>query len=243
MAQIGSFVPASSANIGICDRIFTRVGASDDLASGQSTFMVEMTEVANILRNATKNSLLILDEIGRGTSTFDGLSIAWAVVEYISNTKVLGAKTLFATHYHELTELEGTLSGVNNYCIAVKEVGDDIVFLRKIIRGGADRSYGIQVAKLAGIPEAVITRAKELAEELTDADITVRAQEIAHAQAAPKKKVPKLDEVDLTQMSLFDTVKEDDIVKELQEMELSTMTPIDALNTLYRLQNTLKNRW
>ena len=156
MAQIGSFVPADSANIGICDRIFTRVGASDDLASGQSTFMVEMTEVANILRNATSSSLLILDEIGRGTSTFDGLSIAWAVVEHISNKKLLGAKTLFATHYHELTELEGKLDSVNNYCIAVKEQGDDIVFLRKIVKGGADKSYGIQVAKLAGVPESVI---------------------------------------------------------------------------------------
>ena len=179
MAQLGSFVPAASANIGICDRIFTRVGASDDLASGQSTFMVEMNEVANILRNATKNSLLILDEIGRGTSTFDGMSIAWAVVEYISNSKVLGAKTLFATHYHELTELEGSLSGVNNYCIAVKEQGDSIVFLRKIVRGGADKSYGIQVAKLAGVPEPVIARAKVLVEELSAADITVRAEEIA----------------------------------------------------------------
>ncbi len=243
MAQIGSFVPASSANIGICDRIFTRVGASDDLASGQSTFMVEMTEVANILRNATRNSLLILDEIGRGTSTFDGLSIAWAVIEDIRNTKTLGAKTLFATHYHELTELEGTLSGVKNYCIAVKELGDDIVFLRKIIRGGADRSYGIQVARLAGIPEPVIARAKELAEELSDADITVRSREIAHSKSAPAKKAVHLDEVDLEQMTLFDTVKEDDILKELQELELAAMTPIDALNTLYRLQNTLKNRW
>ncbi len=243
MAQIGSFVPADSANIGICDRIFTRVGASDDLASGQSTFMVEMTEVAGILRNATKNSLLILDEIGRGTSTFDGLSIAWAVVEYISNPKTLGAKTLFATHYHELTELEGTIGGVNNYCIAVKELGDEIVFLRKIIKGGADRSYGIQVAKLAGVPETVIARAKELAEELSDADITVRSREIAQAGLPAKKKVPRLDEVDLKQMTLFDTVKEDDILKELQELELSAMTPIDALNTLYRLQNTLKNRW
>ncbi len=160
MAQIGSYVPAESANIGIVDRIFTRVGASDDLASGQSTFMVEMNEVANILRNATSNSLLILDEIGRGTSTFDGLSIAWAVVEYISNPKLLGAKTLFATHYHELTELEGKLNSVNNYCIAVKEKGDDIVFLRKIVKGGADKSYGIQVAKLAGLPDMVVDRAK-----------------------------------------------------------------------------------
>ena len=171
MAQIGSFVPADQANIGICDRIFTRVGASDDLASGQSTFMVEMTEVANILRNATRNSLLILDEIGRGTSTFDGLSIAWAVVEHISNTRLLGAKTLFATHYHELTELEGLMSGVTNYCIAVKEQGDDIVFLRKIVKGGADKSYGIQVAKLAGVPESVISRAKELVEQLVDSDL------------------------------------------------------------------------
>ena len=243
MAQMGSFVPAQKANIGICDRIFTRVGASDDLASGQSTFMVEMTEVANILRNATKNSLLILDEIGRGTSTFDGLSIAWAVVEYISNPKVLGAKTLFATHYHELTELEGTLAGVNNYCIAVKERGDDIVFLRKIVKGGADRSYGIQVAKLAGVPDGVINRAKELAAELSEADITLKAREIAEEAGNTKKPVAKPDEVDLAQLSLFDTVKEDDIIKELQEMNLGTMTPIDALNTLYRLQTTLKNRW
>lgn len=245
MAQIGSFVPADEANIGICDRIFTRVGASDDLASGQSTFMVEMTEVANILRNATKNSLLVLDEIGRGTSTFDGLSIAWAVVEHISNTKLLGAKTLFATHYHELTELEGTMSGVNNYCIAVKEQGDDIVFLRKIIKGGADKSYGIQVAKLAGVPDSVITRAKEIVAELSGADITAKAKEIAEGNATvtQRKAVAKPDEVDLQQMSLFDTVKDDDIIRELGELELSRMTPIDALNTLYRLQTKLKNRW
>ena len=217
MAQIGSFVPADEADIGVCDRIFTRVGASDDLASGQSTFMVEMTEVANILRNATRNSLVILDEIGRGTSTFDGLSIAWAVVEYISNTRVLGAKTLFATHYHELTELEDTMSGVTNYCIAVKEQGDDIVFLRKIIKGGADKSYGIQVAKLAGVPDQVITRAKELVEELSSADITMKAREIAEASAnvSQHKTVTKPDEVDLNQMTLFDTVKNDDIIHEL----------------------------
>ena len=245
MAQLGSFVPADDANIGICDRIFTRVGASDDLASGQSTFMVEMTEVANILRNATKNSLIVLDEIGRGTSTFDGLSIAWAVVEHISNPKLLGAKTLFATHYHELTELEGTINGVNNYCIAVKEQGDDIVFLRKIVKGGADKSYGVQVAKLAGVPDSVIVRAKELLVELSDADITARAKEIAEAGAgAPKHaNIPRPDEVDLQQMSLFDTVKDDDIVRELGELELGNMTPIDALNTLYRLQTKLKNRW
>ena len=245
MAQLGSFVPADDANIGICDRIFTRVGASDDLASGQSTFMVEMTEVANILRNATKNSLIVLDEIGRGTSTFDGLSLAWAVVEHISNPKLLGAKTLFATHYHELTELEGTINGVNNYCIAVKEQGDDIVFLRKIVKGGADKSYGVQVAKLAGVPDSVIVRAKELLVELSDADITARAKEIAEAGAgAPKHaSIPRPDEVDLQQMSLFDTVKDDDIVRELGELELGNMTPIDALNTLYRLQTKLKNRW
>lgn len=245
MAQIGCFVPADDANIGICDRIFTRVGASDDLAAGQSTFMVEMTEVANILRNATRSSLLILDEIGRGTSTFDGLSIAWAVVEHISNTRLLGAKTLFATHYHELTELEGAMSGVNNYCIAVKEQGDDIVFLRKIVKGGADKSYGIQVAKLAGVPDSVIARAKELVEELSSADITVKAREIAEnsANVTVRKAVPKPDEVDMLQMSFFDTVKDDDIIRELGELNLAQMTPIDALNTLYRLQNRLKNRW
>ena len=245
MAQLGSFVPAQEADIGICDRIFTRVGASDDLASGQSTFMVEMTEVANILRNATRNSLLVLDEIGRGTSTFDGLSIAWAVIEHISNSKLLGAKTLFATHYHELTELEGTIAGVKNYCIAVKEQGDDIVFLRKIVRGGADKSYGIQVAKLAGVPDSVIARAKEIAEELSDADITARAKEIAEISSniTQHKAVPKPDEVDLQQLSFFDTVKDDDIIRELDSLELSTMTPLDAMNTLYRLQTKLKNRW
>jgi DNA mismatch repair protein MutS len=245
MAQIGSFVPADQANIGICDRIFTRVGASDDLASGQSTFMVEMTEVANILRNATKNSLLILDEIGRGTSTFDGLSIAWAVVEHISNTKLLGAKTLFATHYHELTELEGIMSGVNNYCIAVKEQGDDIVFLRKIVKGGADKSYGIQVAKLAGVPDSVIQRAKELVEELVSSDLASKAREIAEISTniSSHKPVAKPDEVETGQLTLFDAVREDDMIREISEMDLSSMTPIDALNTLYRMQTRLKNRW
>ena len=244
MAQLGSFVPASSANIGLVDRIFTRVGASDDLASGQSTFMVEMNEVANILRNATNKSLLILDEIGRGTSTFDGLSIAWAVVEYISNSKLLGAKTLFATHYHELTELEGKISNVNNYCIAVKEKGDDIVFLRKIVKGGADKSYGIQVAKLAGVPDPVINRAKEIVEELVTADITGKVKDIA-VQGSETKKKPqkKLDEVDLTQFSLFDTVKDDDVLNELKELDISHMTPMDAMNKLYQLQNKLRNRW
>lgn len=245
LAQVGCFVPAKSANIGIVDRIFTRVGASDDLASGQSTFMVEMNEVANILRNATADSLLILDEIGRGTSTFDGLSIAWAVIEHISNRKLLGAKTLFATHYHELTELEGKMNNVNNYCIAVKECGDDIVFLRKIIKGGADKSYGIQVAKLAGVPDMVIDRAKEIVEQLTDNDIIEKIQSITVDQKGEvkAKKQPKLDEVDLAQMSLFDTVTDEDVLKELMEVEVNTMSPLDALNTLYRLQNKLKNRW
>ena len=245
MAQVGSFVPAKSANICISDRIFTRVGASDDLASGQSTFMVEMTEVANILRNATSKSLLILDEIGRGTSTFDGLSIAWAVVEYISDSRLLGAKTLFATHYHELTELEGKIDNVNNYCIAVKEKGDDIVFLRKIVKGGADKSYGIQVAKLAGVPDLVINRAKEIVEELSEEDITNRVSEIAVKDKISKKKpkAKKYDEVDIAQMSLFDTVKDDDVLEELKNLDVGNMTPIDALNTIYRLQNKLKNRW
>ena len=242
MAQIGSFVPASKANIGIVDRIFTRVGASDDLASGQSTFMVEMTEVANILRNATSNSLLILDEIGRGTSTFDGLSIAWAVIEHVANPKLLGAKTLFATHYHELTELEGKLPGVHNYCIAVKEKGDDIVFLRKIVQGGADKSYGIQVARLAGVPESVLSRAQELVEQLSDADITAAVKDLT-MQKKPKAKPVHYDEVDMAQMSLFDTVQDDDIIKELSELDISNMTPMDALNTLYRFQGKVKNRW
>ncbi|WP_373214982.1 DNA mismatch repair protein MutS [Ruminococcus sp. 5_1_39BFAA] len=240
MAQIGSFVPAEKASIGIVDRIFTRVGASDDLASGQSTFMVEMTEVANILRNATAKSLLILDEIGRGTSTFDGLAIAWAVIEHISNTKLCGAKTLFATHYHELTELEGKISGVNNYCIAVKEKGDDIVFLRKIVKGGADKSYGIQVAKLAGVPEPVIQRAKELVEELSDADITAAVKDLT----APKKKQKVVyDQVDMAQMSLFDTVQDNDIIEELKNLDIGNLTPMEALNILYNLQNKIKNRW
>lgn len=243
MAQIGCFVPAAKANIGIVDRIFTRVGASDDLASGQSTFMVEMNEVANILRNATADSLLVLDEIGRGTSTFDGLSIAWAVIEHISNRKLLGAKTLFATHYHELTELEGKMDNVNNYCIAVKEKGDDIVFLRKIVKGGADKSYGIQVAKLAGVPDMVIDRAKEIVNQLSDNDITEKVQSIEVNTKNEKRKLVKYDEVDLEQISLFDTVRDEDVLKELQEIEITNLTPMDALNTLYRLQNKLKNRW
>ena len=244
MTQIGSFVPAKKADIGIVDRIFTRVAASDDLASGQSTFMVEMNEVANILRNATSKSLLVLDEIGRGTSTFDGLSIAWAVIEHISNRKILGAKTLFATHYHELTELEGKMDNVNNYCIAVKEKGDDIVFLRKIVKGGADKSYGIQVAKLAGVPDMVIDRAKEIVEQLSDNDITEKVQSIEVNRGGGERRKPvKYDEVDLEQISLFDTVTDEDVIRELTEIDVSNLTPVDALNTLYRLQNRLKNRW
>lgn len=261
MAQIGSFVPAQSAQIGIVDRIFTRVGASDDLASGQSTFMIEMTEVANILRNATKNSLIILDEIGRGTSTFDGLSIAWAVVEYIANTKLLGAKTLFATHYHELTELEGKLESVDNYCIAVKEQGEDIVFLRKIIKGGADKSYGIQVAKLAGVPENVLKRAREIVQQLSDHDIASKAKDIEVEYEIPdydygieqqskrrvrKKTASEIESEKLGQLSLFDTsntnIKMDDIILELHDINLSDTTPIEALNILYKMQEKLKER-
>ena len=241
MAQIGSFVPAKSANIGIVDRIFTRVGASDDLASGQSTFMVEMTEVANILRNATSRSLLILDEIGRGTSTFDGLSIAWAGVEHISNPKLLGAKTLFATHYHELTELEGKLDSVNNYCIAVREQGDDIIFLRKIIRGGADKSYGIQVARLAGVPDSVIDRAKEIASWLEETDVTDKAKNLQVRTSAKKKEVVREAVPAEKQMSLFDIYPADHpVLKELAGLDVSNMTPIQALNTLYELQKRLK---
>lgn len=243
MSQIGSFVPARSADIGIVDRIFTRVGASDDLSSGRSTFMVEMTEVANILRNATSKSLLILDEIGRGTSTFDGLSIAWAVIEYISNTKLLGAKTLFATHYHELTELEGKIASVNNYCIAVKEQKDNIVFLRKIVKGGADKSYGIAVAKLAGLPESVITRANELVAQLSENDISASVRSIAGATAPKPRILKKSDDVDRGQMSLFDTVSDDEIIAELIGLDCNNMTPVEALNAISSLQSKLKNRW
>lgn len=263
MAQIGSFVPAERAVIGLVDRIFTRVGASDDLASGQSTFMVEMTEVANILRNATKDSLIILDEIGRGTSTFDGLGIAWSVIEHIANTKLLGAKTLFATHYHELTELEGKLDSVDNYCIAVKEQGEDIVFLRKIVKGGADKSYGIQVAKLAGVPEHVLQRAREIVDELSNNDIAEKARDIfveydvpdyeygieQQTQKTRKSRTKTKSEIEseeLGQLSLFDTtntnIKTDDIIVELHDLDLAKTTPIDAMNILYKLQTKLRER-
>lgn len=265
MAQIGSFVPADAAEISIVDRIFTRVGASDDLASGQSTFMVEMTEVANILRNATKNSLLILDEIGRGTSTFDGLSIAWAVVEHISNCSILGAKTLFATHYHELTELEGRLEGVNNYCIAVKEQGEDIVFLRKIVKGGADKSYGIQVAKLAGVPSSVLKRASEIVLELTGNDLALKTKNLSSPDAsesevefvqeelqlddntilgvhATSKSGKGKKKVDTNQFSLFSLSGNEDIISELRDLDIARLTPIDAINKLYQLQKKIKDR-
>ena len=248
MAQVGSFVPAESAEIGIVDRIFTRVGASDDLASGQSTFMVEMTEVANILRNATRNSLLILDEIGRGTSTYDGLSIAWAVVEHISDAKKLGAKTLFATHYHELTELEGRLSSVNNYCIAVKEQGEDIIFLRKIIKGGADKSYGIQVAKLAGVPENVLKRAYEIADQLTENDINAanissvdKKEKVSDTRDIKSNKKSGKSETP-GQISLFGAENTDytEIIEALKSIDISQMTPMSAMNKLFELQEMLK---
>ncbi len=243
MAQMGSFVPAASADIGLVDRIFTRVGASDDLASGQSTFMVEMTEVANILKNATANSLLILDEIGRGTSTMDGLSIAWAVVEYISDSGRLGARTLFATHYHELTELEGRLLNVHNYRIAVKERGDEIVFLRRIVPGGADKSYGIQVAKLAGVPDEVIRRAKEICAELERTDLNYLAVEGIPLPDSALDAAQGTDELELGQMTLFDAKSDADILREIEELDLTNLTPLEALNKLQELQSKIKNRW
>ncbi|NLC69553.1 MAG: DNA mismatch repair protein MutS, partial [Clostridiaceae bacterium] len=229
MAQMGSFVPASSAKIGITDKIFTRVGAADDLSSGQSTFMMEMTEVANILRNATSKSLLILDEIGRGTSTFDGLSIAWAVIEYISDKNKVGARTLFSTHYHELTELEGQIPCVNNYLITVEEKGEDIVFLRKITRGGANNSYGIQVAKLAGLPKEVISRAKEILRELEEADISKKYERIR------KSRKPMEGQMDLFSYVEFNK-KYNELVNEIKKVDISRLTPVEAINILYNLQ-------
>lgn len=236
MAQMGSFVPASEARIGIADRIFTRVGASDDLAAGQSTFMVEMSEVANILTNATGRSLLILDEIGRGTSTFDGLSIAWSVIEFISEKERLGARTLFATHYHELTELEGKITGIMNYCIAVEEKGEDIIFLRKIIRGGADDSYGIQVARLAGVPAPVIERAREILRALEDADISKKEMK------GRKGKRPMEGQFDLFTLSGATMVDKaaGELLSEIRGIDVTTLTPLDALNVLYRLSQQAK---
>ena len=235
MAQIGSFVPAASAHIGICDQIFTRVGASDDLASGQSTFMVEMSEVSHILKNATNRSLLILDEIGRGTSTFDGLSIAWAVVEHVSNAQVLGARTMFATHYHELTELEGKLEGVKNYCVDVKKKGEDIIFLRKIIRGGADGSYGVQVARLAGLPQSVLDRAAEILRQLENSDLAKKEAKILKAKKQAEGQLDILSYVS-------NTVMQDEIIEELRSLDMQTVTPIEALNKLYELSQKAKKR-
>ena len=232
MAQTGSFVPAEEASLSVCDQIFTRVGASDDLASGQSTFMVEMSETAYILRNATKNSLIILDEIGRGTSTFDGLSIAWAVVEYICDKAKIGAKTLFATHYHELSELEGHLEGIKNYCISVRERGEDIVFLRKIQRGGADKSFGVHVARLAGIPHPVIVRAHEIQARLEVSDIN---QNAIGQNILGESSQPRMNE----QQDLFE-YKKMEIIKELQDLDVMALTPIDAINRLFLLREKAK---
>ncbi len=248
MSQIGSFIPAEEAYIGIVDKIFTRVGASDNLAQGQSTFMVEMSEVANILNNGSKNSLIILDEIGRGTSTYDGLSIAWSVVEYISNPSKIGAKTLFATHYHELTELEGKIDGIKNYKIHVKEKGTDIIFLRKIKRGGADKSYGIEVARLAGVPNEVIHRAKKILEELEKRDINKSSQ--VKEDCTKDNNELKVKELSLNkskkqnsnnyQLDLF-SVKESKILDTLKSIDIMKITPLDAINILYELVNESKN--
>jgi len=222
MAQVGSFVPAKYAKIGVVDRIFTRVGASDDIAQGQSTFMLEMVEVANILKNATKNSLVILDEIGRGTSTFDGLSIAWAVSEHMAQK--VGAKTLFATHYHELTQLEDTIEGVKNYSVAVKKHGDDITFLRKIVRGGTDDSFGIEVSALAGVPKPVVTRAKEILGQIESGNV---------------EKPEKIVKNETSQFDIFDNTR-NEIFDELKDMDVTTYTPIEALNKLYELAKKAK---
>ena len=228
MAQVGSFVPAESANIGVVDKIFTRVGASDDLSMGQSTFMVEMMEVATILKEATQNSLVILDEIGRGTSTYDGLSIAWAVAEYIADKEKCGAKTLFATHYHELTELENKLEGIKNYSIAVKEKGEDIIFLRKIIEGGTDESYGIHVAKLAGVPKAVTTKANEILRSLERKNILTN------------KKQEKQDKKQVEGQFDMYNYKLAEIASEIDKINLNELTPIDALNTLVKIKEKMK---
>jgi DNA mismatch repair protein MutS len=224
MAQIGSFVPAQSAKIGIVDRIFTRVGASDDLSAGQSTFMLEMTEVADILNNATSKSLIVFDEIGRGTSTYDGMSIARAVLEFVADKRKLGAKTLFATHYHELTEMENELKGIRNYNIAVKKRGDDITFLRRIVRGGADESYGIEVAKLAGIPETVTNRAKEILKKTLEEGVVI---------------TKTVSDSDLQMPLMFGAGS--DIVDELKTLDVNTLTPIEAMGILFDLANKAKS--
>lgn len=229
LAQIGSFVPAKSARISVVDAIFTRVGASDDLSSGQSTFMVEMNEVSNILKNATANSLIILDEIGRGTSTFDGMSIARAVLEYVVKKKSIGAKTLFATHYHELTAMEGMLDGVNNYSIAVKKRGDDITFLRRIVHGGADQSFGIEVAKLAGLPPSVIKRAKVILKELEANKIDIEFK-------AEDSVVEETEDIQYN----FKTNTTDDLLELIKAVDINTLTPIEAMQTLYDLKKKVE---
>ena len=229
MAQIGSFVPAASAHIGVVDKIFTRVGASDDLSMGQSTFMVEMMEVANILKEATSNSLVVLDEIGRGTSTYDGLSIAWAVAEYIADKEKCGAKTLFATHYHELTQLEDTLEGVKNYSIAVKEKGEDIIFLRKIVNGGTDESYGVHVAKLAGVPKVVTQRANEILKKIERKNVLVNK----NSEKENKKQVD--GQLDMYNFKLAE------IAHELDKVNINELTPIDALNTLVKIKEEMSH--
>lgn len=227
MAQIGSFVPAKAANISVCDKVFTRIGASDDLAGGKSTFMVEMWEVSNILKNATRRSLILLDEVGRGTSTYDGLSIAWAVIEYLSLNNNIKCKTLFATHYHELTKLEGTIEGVKNYSVSVKEIGSEIVFLRKIVPGGADQSYGIEVAKLAGLPEEVISRSKEILNDLEKEYKTYEQKpEIKDLEAAYTFEKPT------KQIDVFDLQK-NNFISEIASLDIMNMSPIECMNKLY----------
>ena len=224
MAQIGSFVPAAKCRVGVVDAIFTRVGASDDLAAGQSTFMVEMTEVAEILKNATRRSLVILDEIGRGTSTYDGMAIARAVLEFVSDRKTLGAKTLFATHYHELTVLEETLEGVKNFNISVRKRGDEMIFLRKIVPGGADKSYGVEVAKLAGLPSKVVERARKILKELEQG-------QIPQTTAAPKAADEQVSILDLDALAIRDR---------LAKITVETLTPIEAMNVLYELRQMIR---
>mgnify|MGYP006288422489 CR=1 FL=1 len=270
LAQMGSFVPAEAAELGIVDRIFTRVGASDDLTTGQSTFMVEMNEVSNILNNATENSLIILDEVGRGTSTYDGLSIAWAVTEYITDQDKLGAKSLFATHYHELTEIENYLPGVKNYNVAVQEEGDEVVFLHKIVPGEADESYGIEVAKLAGVPRGVIDRAQSVLERLEEEE-SARIVEATAKEAEEKNNCRPLEKLDSEeeeeksteqaeknkaqqtnaaqaetvkedsgQLALFDVQENNELVEKLKELDIMSLTPLEAMNKLHELQQEAK---
>jgi DNA mismatch repair protein MutS len=226
MAQIGSFVPASDARVGIVDKVFTRVGASDDLASGQSTFMLEMNEVAYILRNATQKSLIIYDEVGRGTSTFDGMSIARAIIEY-TNGKKIGAKTLFATHYHELTSMEEEFSGIVNYNIAAKKRGDDIIFLRKIIRGSTDDSYGIEVAKLAGLPSEVIKRAKQILATVEQTSRTLKTSDANYSEETEN-------------LITFEEITEKSVIEDIKKVDINSMTPVEAMNLLFELNNRLK---